>query len=139
MKIINWYEAHFEKQLFGRYITLDTIRPVLESLDASIDVSIAGYSENEREIPLLKIGTGDKKVLAWSQMHGNESTTTKALFDLLTFFSVASDYKNQVEEFLASHTLYILPILNPDGAFLYTRNNANDVDLNRDFQQLSQK
>jgi len=139
MEIMNWYQGHFENRLIGRYITLDIIKPVLECLDDSVEVSIAGYSENDREIPLLKIGTGNKKVLAWSQMHGNESTTTKALFDLLKFLTVSSDYKNQVDEFLANHALYILPILNPDGAFLYTRNNVNDVDLNRDFQQLSQK
>src|SRR5690554_1294914 len=136
MEIMNWYQGHFENRLIGRYITLDIIKPVLECLDDSVEVSIAGYSENDREIPLLKIGTGNKKVLAWSQMHGNESTTTKALFDLLKFLTVSSDYKNQVDEFLANHALYILPILNPDGAFLYTRNNVN---LNRDFQQLSQK
>src|SRR5690554_326423 len=139
MEIMNWYQGHFKNRLIGRYITLDIIKPVLECLDDSVEVSIAGYSENDREIPLLKIGTGNKKVLAWSQMHGNESTTTKALFDLLKFLTVSSDYKNQVDEFLANHALYILPILNPDGAFLYTRNNVNDVDLNRDFQQLSQK
>ena len=29
-------------------------------------------------------------------------------------------------------------MLNPDGSFLWTRNNANDIDLNRDAQDLSQ-
>lgn len=139
MEIMNWYREHFENRLMGRYITLDKIQPILNRLDGAIEFSIAGYSEMDREIPLLKIGTGNKKVLAWSQMHGNESTTTKALFDLLKFLTVNSEYKTQVDEFLDYHTLYILPILNPDGAFLYTRCNANDVDLNRDAQQLTQK
>jgi hypothetical protein len=139
MEIMNWYREHFENRLMGRYITLDKIQPILNRLDGAIEFSIAGYSEMDREIPLLKIGTGNKKVLAWSQMHGNESTTTKALFDLLKFLTVNSEYKTQVDEFLDCHTLYILPILNPDGAFLYTRCNANDVDLNRDAQQLTQK
>lgn len=139
MKIMNWYREHFENRLMGRYITLDKIQPILNRLDGAIEFSIAGYSEMDREIPLLKIGTGNKKVLAWSQMHGNESTTTKALFDLLKFLTVNSEYKTQVDKFLDYHTLYILPILNPDGAFLYTRCNANDVDLNRDAQQLTQK
>lgn len=139
MEIMNWYREHFENRLMGRYITLDKIQPILNRLDGAIEFSIAGYSEMDREIPLLKIGTGNKKVLAWSQMHGNESTTTKALFDLLKFLTVNSEYKTQVDKFLDYHTLYILPILNPDGAFLYTRCNANDVDLNRDAQQLTQK
>lgn len=139
MEILNWYKEHFEDRLLGRYITLDTIQPIVDRLDDAVEISIAGYSEMEREILLLKIGTGNKKVLAWSQMHGNESTTTKALFDLLKFLTVDSEYKTQVDEFLNRHTLYILPILNPDGAFLYTRTNVNDVDLNRDAEQLTQK
>jgi hypothetical protein len=32
----------------------------------------------------------------------------------------------------------VIPILNPDGAFAYTRFNENQVDLNRDFQDFSQ-
>ena len=32
----------------------------------------------------------------------------------------------------------IVPILNPDGALNYTRNNLNGIDLNRDFLNLSQ-
>ena len=39
---------------------------------------------------------------------------------------------------LKACTLYIIPILNPDGAKAYTRLNANEVDLNRDAQDLSQ-
>jgi hypothetical protein len=35
-------------------------------------------------------------------------------------------------------TFCILPMLNPDGAKLYTRENANGIDLNRDAQNLSQ-
>ncbi|MDV7398374.1 DUF2817 domain-containing protein, partial [Arthrospira platensis SPKY1] len=32
----------------------------------------------------------------------------------------------------------VIPILNPDGAIAYTRENANQVDLNRDFIHFSQ-
>ena len=71
----------------------------------------------------------------WSQMHGNESTTTKALFDLFNFLK--SDSLEAIcikNEF----TLLCIPILNPDGAEVYTRVNANEIDLNRDSVNLSQ-
>lgn len=71
----------------------------------------------------------------WSQMHGNESTTTKAVWDMVNFM--------QSEEALAKTilkecTLMIIPMLNPDGANVYTRENINKVDLNRDAKNLTQ-
>jgi len=68
-------------------------------------------------------------------MHGNESTTTKAIFDLLHFLN---DSKNlEAKQILEKCTLYIVPMLNPDGSELYTRVNFNEIDLNRDAQALS--
>jgi hypothetical protein len=40
--------------------------------------------------------------------------------------------------FLNHFTLLCFPILNPDGANVYTRENANGIDLNRDAKHLSQ-
>jgi len=73
----------------------------------------------------------------WSQMHGNESTTTKAVFD---FLKLLTNHKADfVAKILEECTLYIIPILNPDGAKAYTRLNYHNIDLNRDAQDLSQK
>mgnify|MGYP003667268487 FL=1 len=68
-------------------------------------------------------------------MHGNESTTTKAIFDLL---NTLLGKNSNLDYILKACTLYSIPILNPDGAKAYTRVNANEVDLNRDAQGLSQ-
>jgi len=129
------YQSHKESSLFGRYITPKMIAPLFESIGQEYDVSVIGYSVNQQPIHAIKLGTGEKRVLLWSQMHGNESTTTKALFDLLN----AIISKEAVfEDILKACTLCIIPMLNPDGAALYTRLNANGVDLNRDAQDLSQ-
>jgi hypothetical protein len=133
-----WYKAHFESRLKARYITLDHISPLLKSCEDFIEISTAGYSELGREIPLIKIGNGEHIVLAWSQMHGNESTTTKALFDFIKFISQKDFFQNKIKRFLEQYTFFILPMLNPDGAYLYTRENANKIDLNRDAQDVSQ-
>lgn len=127
------YLEHKEKTLFGRYITNGMITPLIKKLGKRISSSIIGNSVENRPIYLLKVGTGKTKVLLWSQMHGNESTTTKALFDL---FNVLES--NTLNDILEHCTLCIVPILNPDGAEYYTRVNANKVDLNRDAKHLSQ-
>jgi len=68
-------------------------------------------------------------------MHGNESTTTKAVMDL--FHYLLSDF-GQGSGLLAQLELCVVPMLNPDGALAYTRYNANQVDLNRDAAQRTQ-
>lgn len=138
MEINDLYRGHFESRLQGRYITLEMLFPLIEEYKSRFEISIIGKSEKGKEIYLIKIGRGKKNILAWSQMHGNESTTTKALFDLLKFFDQTDYFQREIQEFLDSTTWFIIPMLNPDGSLLYTRENANGVDLNRDAQNLSQ-
>ncbi|OEK08692.1 peptidase M14 [Flavivirga aquatica] len=126
---------HKETSLFHRYITNKHIKPLLNNLSKHLTIETIGKSVLKDSIYGLKIGNGDKRILIWSQMHGNESTTTKALFDLL---NTLLDKSTETKDILSSCTLYIIPILNPDGAQAYTRINANKVDLNRDAQNLSQ-
>ena len=135
MQITTWYTRNFEDRLKGRYVAIKHILPILEDYQELFNVSVAGYSENGVEIPLVSFGQGEKIVLIWSQMHGNESTTTKALFDFFKFITLN---KQTTKTLLSKHTFYVLPMLNPDGAAKYTRENANGVDLNRDAQDLSQ-
>ncbi|WP_179345083.1 M14 family zinc carboxypeptidase [Winogradskyella ursingii] len=128
------YNSIKEPRLHSRYITNESIENCIKKYP-ELGVSTFGYSVENRPIYSLKIGTGKIKVLLWSQMHGNESTTTKALFDCFNFFETQNEYANSI---LKSCTLLVVPILNPDGAARYTRLNANNVDLNRDAQDLSQ-
>ena len=134
-EINKWYAANYEKGLEGRRLTLDQIKPYLAGLDDPFDVIKIGESFENRDIYKLSIGTGSKKILLWTQMHGNESTTTKAIFDLL---NVLCNDNNTSESILKTCTIKIIPILNPDGAKAFTRLNTNQIDLNRDAQNLSQ-
>lgn len=118
-----------EPLLKGKYIHLDIIHPLLEKLKLDFKITEIGKSVQGRNIHQVKIGTGKIKILMWSQMHGNESTTTKGLFDFFNFLNSDSDFAKQIKD---NYTLLCIPMLNPDGAFLYTRENANQIDLNRD-------
>lgn len=121
--------------LTGRYITLEHIMPVLENLPSSFSYKVLGKSASGKSIGIIKAGQGPHRILAWSQMHGNESTTTKAALDFLNWLGTSD---HEVERLLSKVTLYVIPILNPDGASNYTRVNQNGVDLNRDALKLSQ-
>ena len=88
--------------------------------------STLGYSVENRPILLSSFGSGKRKVLLWSQMHGNESTTTRALIQLFSHLILK---KSRLFDDL---TIKVIYQLNPDGSAKYSRFNANGVDLNRD-------
>lgn len=131
MNYTQLHEDYKEASLFGRYITLEDIEPILEKYPTEI----IGKSVQEKPIYKLETGTGNIRILMWSQMHGNESTTTKALFDFIRLLHSDSDLAKRL---LSEFTFCMIPMLNPDGSKLYTRENANGIDLNRDAQNLSQ-
>lgn len=123
------FEKHKETSLYGKWIRFQNIEPLFKNYTSIFEIQQLGFSELQKPIMQLKIGNGGKRILLWSQMHGNESTGTKAFFDLFNCFS------NNATEFssiLENCTLLFIPMLNPDGAEVYTRVNANNIDLNRD-------
>ncbi len=128
-----------EDSISGRWITLTDIEPLYFDLQNSkIETKIIGESEQQRAIYQLKFGTGEKRILIWSQMHGNESTGTKAVFDFLNFIKRFPDHEI-TQAIVNNCSITIVPMLNPDGAQAYTRVNANNVDLNRDAVELQAK
>ncbi len=135
MDLEQLFKQYKEHSLQGRYITLESIEPVLKKNNINNQMEIIGKSVLDKPIYKYEIGSGKTRILLWSQMHGNESTTTKALFD---FINLLNDSSKLAKQFLNTFTFCCIPMLNPDGAKLYTRENANKIDLNRDSQNLSQ-
>lgn len=131
----NWFTTNYEAHLKGRYVHFDSIKGLLDFYVHTFKIDVVGFSVNNNPIHRILIGSGPKKIMMWSQMHGNESTTTKAVFDLLKLLSGNTGFSNEI---LENCTLCIIPMLNPDGAKAYTRVNANEIDLNRDAQNLSE-
>ncbi|HSM16717.1 MAG TPA: M14 family zinc carboxypeptidase [Gemmatimonadales bacterium] len=86
-------------------------------------------------IRAVTVGTGPTSVLLWSQMHGDESTATMALADIIRFFAEGS--ADPLQRRLTEHlTITMVPMLNPDGAQRFARENALGIDLNRDARRL---
>lgn len=118
--------AHVEQLL----AQLQAISPETMSL------KILGKSYEGRPITCATLGKGPHRILAWSQMHGNEPTHTAALLDLIRFLQCDQqhDTAHAIHE---GSTVSLVLMLNPDGAERYQRRNAQDLDINRDAMHLA--
>jgi hypothetical protein len=133
-KFYTIHEQYKEEAITHRRFKHSDVVDFLESLkeDKRFEVNKIGRSYENRDIYLVKAGTGRTKVLMWSQMHGDEPTATMALMDVFNYLKQTDKPDADQDEILQHITLYVIPMLNPDGAELYKRRNALDVDLNRD-------
>lgn len=129
------YENYREKSINNRRFTQEQLQKVLDS-HPSLERKVIGKSVEGRPISMIQLGNGPIKVLLWSQMHGNESTATMALMDLLNFFEAEDGLTAHKKALLSQLTIYMIPMLNPDGAAHFRRHNAMGVDLNRDALRL---
>jgi len=103
--------------------------------DAPMQVSTIGYSVEGRPIEVVRFGEGATVRLIVAGIHGgSESNTTALALELIEFLS------SQPSAVPQGMTLYVLPLLNPDGAARATgpegRTNARGVDLNRNWPSL---
>jgi len=128
------YENYKDKHLSNRRFKYSNILPLIHHLKNNniFAVKKAGESAEGRDVYLLSLGSGDKKIFCWSQMHGDEPTATAALFDIFNFFLTENHYTELKNYLFDKTTLYFMPMVNPDGAELFQRRNIYEIDLNRD-------
>jgi predicted deacylase len=89
------------------------------------DVAL-GTSTQGRAIDAVRVGDGPRKLVLVGATHSwPERNTYKLSLQLIDYFRANPD------EVSPSVSLYIVPLLNPDGLALESRRNANNVDLNR--------
>lgn len=106
-----------------------------EQYPENFQFEIAGESVEKRPIYLVRLGSGEKRILLWSQMHGDEPTSTAAIFDMFNFI-LRHRSTAFVRKILDNATLVVIPMLNPDGAEVFRRRNAQGIDINRDARDL---
>lgn len=135
--VMEAYSSIKENTIEGRYLHLGHIAPLLKKHTENFRIEEIGRSVLDQPIHYVEIGAGSINILAWSQMHGNESTTTKAVFDLLNAANLLQNVP-EMKVILETCRIRIIPMLNPDGAKAYTRVNANEIDLNRDAKKLKE-
>ncbi len=128
--ILSNYFNFEEKTLSNRFFKHEEILPLIVQLPSIFTKELVGTSVKGKSINLIKWGNGKIKVMLWSQMHGDEATGTMALFDLFNFLQQDNEIVRLINQ---NCQLQIIPMLNPDGAAIFTRRNAQQIDINRDF------
>jgi hypothetical protein len=127
-----------EASLSGLRIKHAALEAKLEALCATetLDCKPLGKSNEGRNIYRIKAGEGKKNICIFSQMHGNESTGTRVIIDLLNFFLQKHLFQKEIGEILQQCTIHFIPMVNPDGADNFSRYNAFGTDINRDAEAL---
>ncbi len=139
-------------------IVYDNIAALAATYPELIKTSSIGTSVQGRDITLLTLGTGERKVLVASGIHSKESLVVNFTMRCIDEYAKAAaegDWlgRYDVEKLLSEFTIYFVPLMNPDGMDIamgieqpeYTdiplteeelsdfKNNANGVNLNRNF------
>lgn len=89
---------------------------------------IIGYSVDGRPLTAVRIGQGDRVLVIVGSLHGGHECNTGTLLAELQARLVANP-----AHLPPAVRLYILPVVNPDGCQLGTRENGHQVDLNRNW------
>ena len=124
----NNYSKFRQEGFDNKWLNFENLKRYLDEVKNN-EVEI-GRSFLNLPIYKISIGSGKKRLLIWSQMHGNESTGTRAMFDVLNFLKSNDEIAELITENIA---IDFIPMLNPDGANVNTRRNAIGIDPNRDF------
>gem|GEM_PF-1001456 len=104
--------------------------------------SLGKSAGGTRQLWLVRIAdpatdpTQAKRILILCRQHGDEPASTEALLRLVHGVATGGDQALRAE--LSHVTLYVVPMVNPDGAGANTRRNANGADLNRDWGRFTQ-
>ena len=129
-----WPEERFETTVAPclRHAQLTKSLQALESrFPDSLRLEEVGKSFLGRSIRMLTLGNGERKILLWSQMHGDEPSATPALLDIAHYLLEHTE-EPAPRSILDTFTLLMIPMLNPDGTEIYERRNAQAIDINRD-------
>lgn len=122
-------------------LTRSTSYPAMEKFLKSVDgkgpvsVSIAGKTTKGRNLYLVRLsrgGTPSWKVLFYAQQHGDEISGKDALLYLIRDIAANPELLPRDTE------VWMIPMMNPDGAEAGTRVSGAGVDLNRDHMTLAQ-
>jgi len=102
-----------------------------------LQLSSIGDSVKGRSLWMVTLHNADSpssgnRILYICRQHGHEPASTEGALQFVDEL-VHSAPSSDLGQCLSKTTVYIIPMMNPDGAERYLRHNAHDVDLNRDW------
>lgn len=108
-------------------INLDT----LKKLYPFLEIGIVGYSVLGNSIPYIRIGKGSKELCYSASFHANEWITSTVLMKFLADYCYCyknnlNIYNTSARDLYNSASIYIIPMVNPDGVNLVTGETPNN-------------
>ena len=88
------------------------------------------FSEKGRPVDFYSFGKADTGILIIGGIHGNEPTGIELASILINYLKLSDNFK-------LKYKILVMPIANPDGVALNTRQNANGVDINRNWETMN--
>ncbi len=90
-----------------------------------LEIGNIGYSVLGKQIPVMKIGKGEKEVFYNASFHANEWITTLVLMQFIEDYAAQYALNGKLDLFDARNiyntvSLYVVPMVNPDGVDLVT-------------------
>ena len=118
INIVPTNQVYYYKLLMQNIQNLKDVYPFLE-------VGNIGYSVLGKQLPYIRIGIGNKKIMYNAGIHANEWITSVLLMKFIENFCKSyiingSIYGKNTKNLFNKVSLYILPMLNPDGIDLVT-------------------
>lgn len=115
---------------------------ILKSTYPFIQIGSAGKSVLGKNIPYVRIGYGQKEVFYSASIHANEWITSILLLEFMYEYCSAIQNNSTIWNFSArplfnSTSIYIMPIVNPDGVDLVTGYLPQASDAFKQAQQIA--
>lgn len=101
-----------------------------------------GYSVLGRPIPYIRLGTGSNEVMYSAAFHANEWITSPVLMKFVEEYAEKYDqngyiYEYNVRELFNKSSIYIIPMVNPDGVDLVTGAIPTNTGIYNQFKDIS--
>ncbi len=101
-----------------------------------LTVDIIGESVERRAIYLVKLGHGPKKILLDGAHHGSEWISSFLLMTMVEHYAYhyhtgQSFFEYDLRDLLSTYTLYVVPMVNPDGVEIVATNGHSSLNYDR--------
>jgi hypothetical protein len=115
----------------------DYLQAVASAFPAIATYKVNGQSAQGRDVPYLIINAtcqvSPPAVFTNGTHHGDEPSSTESVLAVPDYLLRNSATDTSVRNLLQTYAFYVLPLVNPDGFALNTRENAAGLDINRDY------